>query len=310
MKKNERLIARIQELATSGISKREAGKILYEEGYAKSIEDGRARIRYYTGQFGVKSKDKCSTIIDWKTGIPEPDPPDFQIVEMPSAYTKILVLTDIHVPFHDKDALTIALEAAKDCDAIIFQEVFDFYQLSRFDKTSFVSVAHEQDNWNRLMDHVRTITEVPIYYQEGNHDERYQVFIYKQAAALRELQGMEFQTIFGFNDYDVRPLPGRCIIKIRNQYLGHGHETGMRSGGVFPARTLYLKVRDNYTVGHFHKTTQYSSRNSLTGKITTTNTLGCLCDLNPYYMRINDWNHGFGIFHVGKETARLENIRI
>ena len=305
---NDKLFARIQELAKSGISKREAGKILWEEGFVDNIEAGRYKIRYYTNSAG--GKNNPSRTVNWETGIPEPDPPDFQIVEMPSAYKKILVLTDVHVPFHDKEAITIALEAAKDCDAIILQEVFDFYALSRFDKNSFVSVRHEQDNWERLMDHIRSITDVPIYYQEGNHDERYQVFIHKQTAAIRDLRGLEFQVLFGFNDYDVRPMPGRCIIKIKDQYLGHGHETGMKSGGVYPARTLFLKVRDNYTVGHFHKTTQFTSRNSLTGKTITTNTLACLCNLNPYYMRINDWNHGYGVYHVGEESAWLENIRI
>ncbi len=42
--------------------------------------------------------------------------------------------------------------------------------------------------------------------------------------------------------------------------------------------------------------------------IVTTWSLGCLCELNPAYLPINKWNHGFSIINLHEDLVNYEVI--
>jgi hypothetical protein len=47
------------------------------------------------------------------------------------------------------------------------------------------------------------------------------------------------------------------------------------------------------------------------GKLITTWSTGCLCNLNPDYMVLNKWNHGFAFVEVGSNgDFTVKNHRI
>jgi hypothetical protein len=48
----------------------------------------------------------------------------------------------------------------------------------------------------------------------------------------------------------------------------------------------------------------------MNGDITTTWSLGCLCELHPAYLPINKWNHGFAIVDVDGNNFHVRNKRI
>ena len=39
-------------------------------------------------------------------------------------------------------------------------------------------------------------------------------------------------------------------------------------------------------------------------------TLGCLCDMTPDYMPINQWNHGFAVLELKGNDFTVNNLRI
>jgi len=48
----------------------------------------------------------------------------------------------------------------------------------------------------------------------------------------------------------------------------------------------------------------------MNGEITTTWSLGCLCELHPAYLPINKWNHGFAIVDIDGQNFEVRNKNI
>ena len=103
-------------------SKRTIATKIYNENKLifNSVESVRSCLRYYTGTLG-KKKPNRNSIIEHKVnftrenpfGLPESDAKPFEPYILPKANNNILLLSDIHLPYHDINALTIALEYGK-----------------------------------------------------------------------------------------------------------------------------------------------------------------------------------------------------
>lgn len=306
MRRNEDAFSRLQELSDLGLSKRGAAKILYNEGFHNSLEAARGFVRSHTNAKGLSGRDN----IKWNTNLPMPDETGFGIKDI-SDSDGVLMLCDIHLPFHDTDTIEKALKDKDEYDTIIIQEVFDFYALSRFDKTRLISVAREQEMFFQFMEWMREI--VPnhkIYFQIGNHDERFMLTLMRKAQEFSELAGMEFETIFNFSEYNIELVPMRNLMLYRGLYIGHGHEIGARGAPVSPARTFMLKTKGNFIGGHFHRTSEQLTRD-IKDDVTGCWSVGCACDLHPLYAPINDWNNGYAIIRpFGKDQFRVKNIKL
>jgi len=63
--------------------------------------------------------------------------------------------------------------------------------------------------------------------------------------------------------------------------------------------------------GHNHQTSEHTETD-MNGKSVTTWSLGCLSELNPAYMPLNKWNHGFAIVDLSDngEDFHVKNYRI
>jgi hypothetical protein len=115
-----------------------------------SLEAARSAIRTARGANG-KANRKIATAVREKgiphnpLALPEPVALDFKPFVLRNA--KALIISDVHIPYHDLVALTAAMQAGKKagCDTlIILGDLMDFYQLSRFLKDPRArSVAEE-----------------------------------------------------------------------------------------------------------------------------------------------------------------------
>jgi len=304
--KHKEAYARLQQLSDLGVSKRKAAKILYNEGFFPNIEKGRGFIRRHTNASGTGSKDN----IKWNTNLPMADETGFGIRDI-SDSKGVLLLCDIHLPFHDNNTIEQALALKKEYDTIIIQEVFDFYALSRFDKTRIVNVSREQEMFFQFMEWVREkVPKHKIIFQLGNHDERFILTLMRKAQEFAELEGMEFETIFNFDEYNVEKMPMRNLLLFNGLYIGHGHEIGARGAPVSPARTFALKTKGNFIGGHFHRTSEQITRN-IKDEVMGCWSAGCACDLHPLYAVVNDWNNGFAIIKPYKDNHfRVKNFKI
>jgi hypothetical protein len=101
-------------------------------------------------------------------------------------------------------------------------------------------------------------------------------------------------------------------MKLNNLWGIHGHEyVGGISAPVNPARGLFLKSKVSCFQGHNHQSSSHTEP-TLTGKMVTTWSLGCLSELHPAYMPLNKWNHGFAEVDLDPngEDFEFNNYRI
>jgi predicted phosphodiesterase len=225
-----------------------------------------------------------------------------------------LVLSDIHIPYHSIDALTCAFDYAKDekPDAILLNgDTLDFFGLSRFAKDPKArSFAHELKTFKEFMDVLKNTFNAKIYFKIGNHEERYFHFLWMKAHEIVGVEEFELENIIKSRAEGIEIIKDKRIMKAGDLNIIHGHEFG---GSVFSpvniARGLFLKGKVSAMQGHNHSTSEHTESN-MNGEITTTWSLGCLCELHPAYLPINKWNWGMALIDIDGQNFEVRNKRI
>ena len=215
------------------------------------------------------------------------------------------IISDAHWPFHDlrRDgdgnyygAYLIALQSLKDASIgtlVLNGDMMDCFHLSAHEKLEARrDWKWELDVTRAMLKHLRDFfgDGVRIIYREGNHEERFERYMARQA---KELNGVyDLAELMGLREHGIEWVRGRAKITIGKLWVDHGHEW-FGGGGVMPARNFRMKSLDNIIVGHVHKTSHDLFRRPLGGDFIAGWSVGCLCDLNPHYAPRNNWNHGF-----------------
>lgn len=293
---------------------------LENPGLFVDIEQTRSSVRYVRGNMGqlhrTRNAYKALHVPSHKNDpyddIPDGDMEDWTPVPIESART--LCLFDLHVPYHDKKSLRLAVDHGKDrgVDGILIQEGLDCYHLSDFvkdpRKRSF------KDELDVLNDTIYTIQKITgakrTYYQLGNHERRWARFLMTRGVAIL---GMEFTKWHNLIDRSlhVTVIEDQKIAKAGKLNIVHGDEFGSGSfEPVNPARGLFLRGHECCMAGHWHRTSSHTET-SMNGTVIANWTVGCLCDLHPQYRRINKWNHGFAEIDLFKDgNFMVNNYRI
>lgn len=284
----------------------------------EDVERIRTMIRKITGNSGTnKMKKDAEFYAPPKPSnpykLPESDETDFKPFVIKA--TKVLVLSDIHIPYHSISALTAVFDYTKKMkiDAVLLNgDVLDFFGLSRYCKDPKKrNFASELKAFEEFMNILNDIYKCRIYFKLGNHEERYNHFLWMKAGEIADVEEFQLEEIIKKRAKNVVVIGDKRIIRLGKLNVLHGHEF---SGGVFSpvniARGLFLKAKVSAMQGHNHQTSEHSESN-LEGKLTTTFSLGCLSELNPEYMPINKWNHGFAIVDIdSKGNFEVSNKRI
>ena len=227
---------------------------------------------------------------------------------------RLLVLSDIHIPYHNIESLTCAFDFAKQekPDAILLNgDTLDFFGLSRFSKDPKArSFAHELNTFKEFMDVVKKTFDAKIYFKIGNHEERYFHFLWMKAHEIVGVEEFELENIIKSRAEGIDIIKDKRIMKAGDLNIIHGHEFG---GSVFSpvniARGLFLKGKVSAMQGHNHCTSEHTESN-MNGEIITTWSVGCLSELHPAYLPINKWNHGFAIVDIDGQNFEVRNKRI
>lgn len=249
-------------------------------------------------------------MIDNPFNLPDSYETDYPIYYLPTAATNILVLSDIHIPYHSISALTAAIKYGKDhlINTILLNgDVLDFYQLSKFTKDPRKrSVKDELDAFRSFI--LVLQKEIPlakIYYKFGNHDNRYQNYLKLKAPELLDVLEFRLDILLKLGELGVECISDDRVVMAGKLAIIHGHEYNRGGITVNPARSILLKAKHSVLVSHSHVTSE-DSKSVITGDTLTAWSTACLCELHPEYARLNDWNHGFahvslsfnGFFHV------------
>lgn len=297
-------------------------RIMYSENNLlfKDVEAARLVLRYIEGKHGAENR-KHKTIIH----MPERPKNPYNLPDSDeTAYTpyifkghkRIGILSDIHVPYHNIPSLTAAITYFKKSkpDALLLNgDAIDCHRLSRFVKDPKKrNFKLELDTFKALFDIFEKELNCKIYFKLGNHEERYEQFLYEKASELVGVEEFEFENIIKARARGIEIIADKRPMKLNNLWGIHGHEyIGGISAPVNPARGLFLKSKVSCFQGHNHQTSEHTEP-TLTGKMVTTWSLGCLSELHPAYMPLNKWNHGFAEIDldVNGEDFEFKNKRI
>jgi hypothetical protein len=138
-----------------------------------------------------------------------------------------------------------------------------------------------------------------IIYKYGNHDLRFDKWIRLKAPELLDIEHINLAEILGLRELSIIQLDNLQWAYMWDIAVLHGHELPMKSGGINPARTARMKINRPLIIGHFHR--QSKDAGMILGKpYYYAYSSGCLCDLSPAYMPINDWVHGFILINEGQ----------
>jgi predicted phosphodiesterase len=229
-------------------------------------------------------------------------------------HKRILILSDIHVPYHSIEALTAAFDFAKKekPDAILLNgDTIDCHRLSRFIKDPKKrNFALELDTFKELFAIIKKTFNCKIYFKVGNHEERYEHFLQEKAGELVGIEEFEFANILKARAEGIEIIDNKRPMQIGHLWGIHGHEyVGGISAPVNPARGLFLRSKVSCFQGHNHQTSEHTEP-TLAGKMVTTFSIGCLSELHPAYMPLNKWNHGFAIVDMAGDEFEFRNKRI
>ena len=288
-----------------------------------NLENVRAMIRYRRGNKGQKNRNSAKA--KHSDTFRENGKSGYKFMELPKSVARvkkpfklpngrILVLSDIHIPYHDDKALSAALDYAETIGIdhiLLLGDICDFFAVSRWQKNPEErNLSQELMFTRQFLQHLRERFKGRIIYKIGNHEERWESYMYTKAPEICGVADFEIYNLLNFAKYGVEEVKGRQKIKAgKNLTLIHGHELFGSAAPVNFARTLQTNLGVCAIAGHRHTTSQHCFK-SADNKYIHCWSLGCLCDLEPEYAVLNKWNHGFMIIELDGDDFYVDNKRI
>ena len=227
-----------------------------------------------------------------------------------------LVMSDIHLPYHDKQALGAIWKLAQEQKVrgvLLNGDIADCHAISRWQTDPRErDFANELDVLRQFFAAIRAdFKKADIIWKWGNHEERYDNYMQLKAPEMLDVAEFNYGNLSHAEKYGIRIVKDKQPIKLGKLWTLHGHEyRGGFTSPVNPARGLYNKSKLSCIAGHLHQASEHSEPD-LGGHVTSCWTTGCLCDRRPRYAVINKWTLGAAIVEVSKDGAYgVNNYRI
>lgn len=230
---------------------------------------------------------------------------DWKPFDLGNSFTA-LVFGDVHLPFHDKQALETAIAHGKKrgVDIVICNgDTHDFFAISRWEKDPRLrNFPKELELGRDFYAYIKAqFPKARIVTKQGNHEERLIAYMRLKAPELLGIEALEFEELLGLSARGIEYVQDKRPILLGDLTLLHGHEYRFAiANPVNPARGLFLRTKAYAMCNHFHQSS-YHSENTVRGRRLAAWSIGCLCDLNPEYLPLNNWSHGFAVVEAYKD---------
>lgn len=297
----------------------------YPDQSDKDIEAVRSAIRTLRGARG--NRDRGQTIKKFvreemkpseymKEFISKGESTAHPVWHLPKKHRSVLLLSDIHAPYHFLPAIESALNYGfkEGIDAIYLNgDVIDFAKISRWAKDPKMHSPQVEIDLVQNMLEGFTGLGVDVLYKMGNHEDRWNRYLLDNAPELHDLRALQFSSVLGLDDMGIEVIESRQKAKFGKLNVIHGHEFGQSFfNPVNPARGLFLRAKSSTIAAHNHQTSSHHE-NDLNNKPTACFSVGCLCDLQPDYRpyAYTKWNHGAAVIHIDEDGSfDVDNFRI
>ena len=303
-----------------------------------STERARNAVRWVRGNMGganrAKTTDKSLFRPNGKAGAVLL--PDFiQEAQSPiqiDGPCRVGIVSDIHIPFASKMAVELAVKhfrKAKIDELLINGDLCDFHKGSRFEHSpDAMEMTEEMDQTAKFLQWLRgQFPKIPIKLKPGNHDERWGKWLMaggsvmlakEEGLSLESMLARRLDVLHGkpngektdsLKTYGIEYVAERRRVDVGKLPVYHGHELGIKSS-VQPGRTVFLKTSHTCLIGHLHSTNTYV-KPDMNHAETACFSSGCLCELSPRWLPVNNWNWGAVIVDVASDNEfDVHNFRI
>lgn len=216
-----------------------------------------------------------------------------------------IFISDIHIPFQDNKALKTAL-SLKSNTLVILGDLIDYASIGRFTKNPSIRLETEIQRTREFLIYAKQKFKRVIWLA-GNHELRYQHFIWDKAPQLFGLDTMTMEKLFNIGGR-LEYYSYGTKLQFGSLYGIHGSETGT-GGTVNVARSKIYRAMDNVIFGHSH-VSQTETITKLDGSIIGSWSMGCLCYLNPQWKPVSGWQHGFAFVEFSGKEFQVRNYKI
>ena len=225
-----------------------------------------------------------------------------------------IVGSDIHVPKQNKQALSCfikTIEKLKPYGVILNGDIMDCGVFSRHDinvepkkhwtdSDFFEASLKDYEEAEKLLKDVRKglSKDGRLVWLLGNHEVWLQDFIERSPTTRGKLFSLEKR--LPLKELDVKVYPYKDIFKLGKLRVVHTlFDSGGAGGGKHHASKHVEVMGASVLYGHYH---DIQSSSKVTPELVShmAYSAGCLCDLNPRYLRNGpqNWSHGFAIVYV------------
>ena len=291
-------------------------RIMYAENNLlfTNVEDSRTKLRYIEGKCGkrnlnwLKNKDcvmqKNRPLNPYN--LPESYEEERKPYILPVHCNNILLISDLHIPYHNIPAVTIALDygkAQKVNTIFINGDLIDMHQVSRFEHdVKKRSIKQEFDATKEFLKQLRkAFPKASIYWLKGNHCVRWEKFLHAKVREIWDDDYFYLEERLQLNQVKVTILDDKVLVKAGKLSITHGHHIFK---GVFtpvnPSRGAFLRAKQSLIVGHLHRPSHHPETD-LDGNIISCWSTGCLCELRADYSPlVGNTMHGFAHIEIEK----------
>ena len=284
-----------------------------------SVEAARSAVRLQRGANGNMHRELASVPRQpGKAGYAPSCPPSFADTFEPfelKGTERLGVISDIHVPYHCEKAWEAAVNSLKGrIDTLLINgDYIDCYQVSHWEKKPTKRRFKEELDssiaglrWMR-----ESFPKARIVLKLGNHDERWEKFVWNRAPEIYDLPQCQIESILELDKLGIECVKDQRVVLAGKLPILHGHE--LQKGIAAPvnaARGCFLRTNHSLLVGHSHRTSTHVEPDMFGREVAVWST-GMLCAQNPEYNRFAKSNWGFAYVHIEKDGEfSVENYRI
>jgi predicted phosphodiesterase len=280
----------------------------------KDVEDCRSILRYIEGKKGVKQRKYVNKsefyMAEKRSYNPYKLPESYEEQRLPYILpvccNNILLISDLHIPYHNISAVTTALDYGKSQKVntiFINGDLIDMHQVSRFEHdVKKRSIKQEFDATKEFLKQLRkAFPKAHIYWLKGNHCVRWEKFLHAKVREIWDDDYFYLEERLQLNQVKVKILDDKTLVKAGKLSITHGHHIFK---GVFtpvnPSRGAFLRAKQSLIVGHLHRPSHHPETD-LDGKIISCWSTGCLCELRADYSPlVGNTMHGFAHIEIEK----------
>ena len=286
-------------------------RIIYKEHNLifSGVEEARNVLRFLEGHVGGRKRDQASSSDkeefhrQARPYNPYKLPQSYETVRhpfiLPQGCNNILLISELHIPYHNINAVTLAFEYGiqSNCNTVFINgDLIDNAQVSKFERDMRKrSVKEEFDLTRSFLESLRAaFPKASIFWLKGNHCVRWEKFLMTKVHEIWDDPYFHLEERLRLNDLGVKIINDDTLVKAGKLSITHGHHVFK---GVFtpvnPARGAFLRSKQSVIVGHLHRAS-YHPEIDLDGNVIGCWSTGCLCELKPNYSPlVSNSQHGF-----------------